>query len=167
MQVLKQFHLMMDESWQVIDASQSIEAIQSKLRQHAAAAIEKCRHGEPLRQLWDGAVMSTQPLNSNNTTWYFGRGIASFCWQAPLRRLHWTYVNAAYVYFWRPLLLKCHEDTFKSLSFSLHSCNFHYVLVYAMPCWSQLSCHKHQKGRPACEGMAAFATARFIVILLP
>lgn len=59
--MLKQFSALRDSSWQVVDASQPIDAIQQQLQALAAAAVERCRQGEPLRALWDGAPLQHQP----------------------------------------------------------------------------------------------------------
>lgn len=46
---------MRDSSWRVIDASQSIEAIQQQLREQAAAVVARCQRGAaPLGRLWEG-----------------------------------------------------------------------------------------------------------------
>ncbi len=58
-QVLKQFHAMRADSWQIVDASQPIEAIQQQLRELAAAVVERCRQGQPLLRLWDGAPLQS------------------------------------------------------------------------------------------------------------
>ena len=49
---------MRGEGWEVLDAGQSIEAVQQQLRALAGAAVERCRQGgQPLRMLWDGAPL--------------------------------------------------------------------------------------------------------------
>ena len=47
---------MRDNSWRVIDATQSIDDIQQQLREQAAAVVARCqRNASPLGQLWAGS----------------------------------------------------------------------------------------------------------------
>lgn len=64
LQVLKQFRALQGEGWQVLDAAQSIDAVQQQLRAGAGAAVERCRRGsQPLQRLWDGGELQHAPGN--------------------------------------------------------------------------------------------------------
>jgi hypothetical protein len=66
--VLEQFHAMRASSWRMIDATQSVEAIQQQLREQAAAVIKRCQSGAaPIGQLWGGArAPGVAPLTELN-----------------------------------------------------------------------------------------------------
>lgn len=66
--VLDQFHAMRGSSWRVVDASQSIDAIQQQLREQAAAVVARCQRGtSPVGKLWEGAQAGAgAPLSEIN-----------------------------------------------------------------------------------------------------
>jgi hypothetical protein len=51
-----------DATWQVVDASQSIDEVHAQLARAASAAVERCRAGNaPLHALW-APRMGGEPL---------------------------------------------------------------------------------------------------------
>jgi dTMP kinase len=65
--VLKHFEELRDPSWRVIDASGSMEAVQTELREAAGAVVRRCgAGGAPLRRLWGGGE-PLAPVDRNAT----------------------------------------------------------------------------------------------------
>ncbi|KAL0024368.1 hypothetical protein WJX79_005053 [Trebouxia sp. C0005] len=64
-EVQRGFDALQDNSWVVLDASKSIEALQTEVQGAAAAVISRCRSGSPIRKLWKAA--STPFASIGNT----------------------------------------------------------------------------------------------------
>lgn len=63
--VLQQFQLLMDPSWRVVDAGQSIEAVQAQLQEAAEGVVQRVQASNaPLGMLWDepSPLHTEQPL---------------------------------------------------------------------------------------------------------
>ncbi|KAL3155999.1 hypothetical protein ABBQ32_012988 [Trebouxia sp. C0010 RCD-2024] len=65
-EVQHRFDGLQDSSWTVLDASRSIEDLQTEVQAAATTAISRCQTGAPLRQLWRAA---SPPLNSIDNTY--------------------------------------------------------------------------------------------------
>ena len=65
--VLEQFQSLRGPAWRMVDASQSVEAIQQQLREAAGAVVARCARGAPLGRLWEGGEAGGQPLAEIST----------------------------------------------------------------------------------------------------
>lgn len=52
MEVYKQYRLLQDPTWQVVDATKSMDQVQEIIRDSSMKAIAKCKEGQELQHLW-------------------------------------------------------------------------------------------------------------------
>ncbi len=50
----KQFRLLRDEAWRVIDAARGADAVAADITAAVGPALDAAAAGQPLRTLWDG-----------------------------------------------------------------------------------------------------------------